>query len=276
MKRLSISMVSLVLISSAAFSQTYKVGDPAPFFSLARAGGGTLALSDFRGQIVFLNFIGYACPYCIDEAPEVEANIWQAFKDKGVQVVALDTWDGSEASVLAFSANTKTTFPVALKAGSYARLWNFQQNSFAIIDGDGVVQYIAPLSTPYSSRYAVHEQDMIDKLMELVTVAGVKQNAEGGPGDFQLHQSSPNPFSTATRIRLDIGARENGATTLFIYDLLGRRVTTLHQGHLSPGTFDFQWAGRDDAGKLVPGGVYFYVLQNAQTRIVKKLLYVRQ
>ena len=36
-----------------------KVGEPAPDFELQRLTGGTVALSEFRGKVVLLNFLGY-------------------------------------------------------------------------------------------------------------------------------------------------------------------------------------------------------------------------
>ena len=36
-----------------------KVGEPAPDFELQRLTGGTVTLSEFRGQVVLLNFLGY-------------------------------------------------------------------------------------------------------------------------------------------------------------------------------------------------------------------------
>ena len=36
-----------------------KVGEPAPDFELQRLTGGTVTLSEFKGKVVLLNFLGY-------------------------------------------------------------------------------------------------------------------------------------------------------------------------------------------------------------------------
>ncbi len=61
-----------------------------------------------------------------------------------------------------------------------------------------------------------------------------------------------------------------GATSIRLYDVLGRRVRTLR---LAPGARgEAQWNGRDENGVLVPAGLYFARLTggsfHAQTRVV--------
>lgn len=48
-----------------------KVGDPAPDFHARLLDGTELGLSDFRGQVVVLNFWFIACPPCLLEMPDL-------------------------------------------------------------------------------------------------------------------------------------------------------------------------------------------------------------
>lgn len=48
---------ALLLMVAPLFGQV-GVGSPAPSFSLAAFGGGTISLEDYRGKIVFINFFG--------------------------------------------------------------------------------------------------------------------------------------------------------------------------------------------------------------------------
>ncbi|MBK7366895.1 MAG: T9SS type A sorting domain-containing protein [Candidatus Eisenbacteria bacterium] len=48
-----------------------------------------------------------------------------------------------------------------------------------------------------------------------------------------------------------------GAAQVVIYDVIGRRVSTLHEGALGAGHHEFAWSRRDDRGARASAGVYF-------------------
>lgn len=48
------------------------IGQLAPDFALEDAEGNVVRLSDFRGQVVFLNFWASWCPFCVDEMPDIQ------------------------------------------------------------------------------------------------------------------------------------------------------------------------------------------------------------
>lgn len=66
-----------------------EVGRLAPDFILTDLEGNTVALSDFRGKVVFINFWATWCPPCRAEMPEIEA-IHQEYKGQGVVVIGVD------------------------------------------------------------------------------------------------------------------------------------------------------------------------------------------
>jgi len=84
---------------------------------------------------------------------------------------------------------------------------------------------------------------------------GVKQESHVVPGSFSLRQNYPNPFNPTTTITFDIA--KSAVTDIAIYDMLGRKVTTLMSGQLNPGTFSTQWNGRDEHNHAVASGVYY-------------------
>lgn len=91
------------------------------------------------------------------------------------------------------------------------------------------------------------------------------------PTNFGLHQNYPNPFNPSTNIRIELP--EESFTELFIYDLLGRSVRTLLMEDRSAGVFQITWDGRDDEGKLVNSGIYFYrVAAGDFTKTMKMIL----
>ena len=64
---------------------------------------------------------------------------------------------------------------------------------------------------------------------------------------------------------------------LAIYDVAGQPVRTFALGHQSPGKHSIIWDGRDDAGRELSDGLYFYRLktEDAETAFVGKTMLVR-
>jgi subtilisin-like proprotein convertase family protein len=91
------------------------------------------------------------------------------------------------------------------------------------------------------------------------------------PSRFALAQNSPNPFNPATTISFAVPANA-GLVTLSIYDVSGRKVNTLEQGNLPAGQYSRVWHGRDDTGRQVSSGVYFYKLSGAGFSQTRKMV----
>jgi endonuclease I len=72
---------------------------------------------------------------------------------------------------------------------------------------------------------------------------------------FRLRPATPNPFASGTTLVFDLDRRER--VTLEVYDVRGRRVRTLIDGVLEPGSHHVRWNGRDDAGAVLDAGLYF-------------------
>ncbi|HPG42066.1 MAG TPA: T9SS type A sorting domain-containing protein [bacterium] len=81
------------------------------------------------------------------------------------------------------------------------------------------------------------------------------------PIQFELHQNHPNPFSANTQFHFTL--QKPGQAQVVIYYLLGRRIRTLEAGPLNPGNHYLTWDRLDSHSQIVPAGVYFYRLQNA-------------
>ncbi len=77
---------------------------------------------------------------------------------------------------------------------------------------------------------------------------------------FKLYANYPNPFNPSTTLRFDVPqAVEN--LELTVYDILGKKVNTLHNGSVVAGQFSAQWNGVNQNNLAVPSGVYFAVLK---------------
>jgi hypothetical protein len=89
------------------------------------------------------------------------------------------------------------------------------------------------------------------------------------PSDFELLQNYPNPFNPETNITFTIPQRS--FTSLKIYDLLGREKAVLINNELDYGTHTIKFI----PDKSLPGGVYFYRLQNGKYSASKKLILIK-
>jgi len=105
-----------------------------------------------------------------------------------------------------------------------------------------------------------------------LTVTGI---GDGSPphGLPALISALPNPFSGGTRIELSLPGP--APATLEIYDVLGRKVTTLAARPFDAGRHSLFWDGRDARGRQVSPGVYFMRLDTGERSQIKKIVLVR-
>lgn len=93
------------------------------------------------------------------------------------------------------------------------------------------------------------------------------------PNNVILLQNHPNPFNNTTVIPFDLPTAE--MIRLCIFDINGRNIRTLVEGLLEAGSHKRHWHGRDDQGKRVASGIYFYDLSSKNYSQTKKLILVQ-
>src|SRR5713101_3801380 len=86
---------------------------PAPDFTLSTPSGASLSLTELRGKVVLLNFWATWCVPCRKEMPAIEA-LYQRYKDRGLEVVAISLDKLAAAPVEAFVQEMGVTYRVAL------------------------------------------------------------------------------------------------------------------------------------------------------------------
>lgn len=101
---------------------------------------------------------------------------------------------------------------------------------------------------------------------------GIKGESEP-PKEFSLKQNYPNPFNPVTVIGFDIPKETR--VKIVIYDILGCEVRTLVDKEMVPGRYSIIWDGTNNAGKLVPSGVYIYRFISRDYRSTKKMILMR-
>jgi len=117
-----IALVMVVLWSGAALAhgpRYHKVRlvrfprpPPAPEFQLPDDKGGVVALKDFRGQFLLLNFWATWCPPCVREMPSME-RLSKIMGDRSFTVLGISLDKEGPKKVLPFIKRLGVTFPIA-------------------------------------------------------------------------------------------------------------------------------------------------------------------
>jgi flagellar hook assembly protein FlgD len=66
-----------------------------------------------------------------------------------------------------------------------------------------------------------------------------------------------------------------GKVQLSIYNLQGQEVRSLVSGQMNPGRHAITWNGRDNAGQIVPSGVYLYKLRVNGFEETRKMTFMK-
>jgi len=90
-----------------------------------------------------------------------------------------------------------------------------------------------------------------------------------------LEQNYPNPFNGETTIEYAFPGQRQRRVELIVYSILGERIRTLKDCTERSGKHTVTWDGRDDSGKSVPSGIYFYVLKSGEETSGRKMLYLK-
>ena len=96
------------------------------------------------------------------------------------------------------------------------------------------------------------------------------QDPGGIPDKFELFANYPNPFNPATTIEFALDKQQ--AVRLEVFNILGRKVTTLVDQVLDAGYHKVVW---DSSAEKVSSGVYFYRLKGENQTVSRKMLLLK-
>lgn len=122
-----------------------------------------------------------------------------------------------------------------------------------------------------SKRFDTREHPTLENrplLAVTVVTTDVSDPPKATVEDFALLQNYPNPFNPTTEIRFSLN--RGGHVRLEVFDLKGRRVETLVEGHRPAGLHTIRF----DAGRLA-AGFYFYRLTAGRQQRTRRMILVR-
>ncbi|UCF04982.1 MAG: choice-of-anchor D domain-containing protein, partial [bacterium] len=93
------------------------------------------------------------------------------------------------------------------------------------------------------------------------------------PKAFALYQNAPNPFNPTTTIRFDLPRAVH--VKLSVYNVKGELIATLVNQSMTEGRKEVAWSAKDNKGRAVSSGIYFYRLVAGDFVQTKKMVLLR-
>lgn len=91
--------------------------------------------------------------------------------------------------------------------------------------------------------------------------------------NFELFNNYPNPFNPTTTIIFQIS--QAGNVKINIFDISGRLIKQLINEQIDAGEYSTIWDGRDNNGKKVSSGIYFYQIISGEFIQSKKMILLK-
>lgn len=109
MKTPFVAALATVLLSLPALAGV-NTGSPAPTFTLATRGGGSLSLSQLKGQVVLINFWASWCGPCRQEMPLLDS-LYKKYHKLGFTLVGVNVEPDAKEAEAALQ-KTPVSFPI--------------------------------------------------------------------------------------------------------------------------------------------------------------------
>jgi hypothetical protein len=142
-----------------------------------------------------------------------------------------------------FVINSNKAFAVG-QGGKLIMTTNGGDNWVVQVTGSGIELWSIDFAND-TVRYAIGSN------VVLKTTNGgilfVNQESSNVPNDFSLEQNYPNPFNPVTKIQFKIpllrgvDAEGGRGVLLTVFDITGKKITTLVNESLKPGTYSVEW-----------------------------------
>jgi photosystem II stability/assembly factor-like uncharacterized protein len=116
-------------------------------------------------------------------------------------------------------------------------------------------------ANPHFVVVGTHGRSMYKLDLSGLVTASDQDRPPDQPEVFTLEGNYPNPFSTSTTIIARLTSSAD--VKVEIFDLAGRRITTLHERQTAAGVLQVKWDGTFEHGLAVPSGVYLYRISSA-------------
>jgi len=180
-----------------------------------------------------------------------------------------------ETIVSGYSSGTTSGWDVVtlgLDPDSGAQNWSLRHDGAGQTD-EARAMAVSQLGDLYVTGYSYSpttDMDMLSLRYTMDVAADVAPGLDTFPVVPVLLKAYPNPFNP--QVALSFNLFRAGPTHLAIFDLRGRKMATLHEGHLEPGHHRLNWDGRDAEGRQLPAGIYVAKLTGQGQTTTRKVV----
>ena len=165
-----------------------------------------------------------------------------------------------------------------LSVGPYAGLWRLKDHSGGNLPW--LSQFEGQNFQPGQMQYA-HSYDSTKAVYAVVEYAilicqkpsYVEEEEIESPKGFELFQCYPNPFNHHTVIQYNLSKPTEVSVT--IYNILGQKVRTLVRKARQGGLMTVIWDGKDDRGRDLSSGIYFYQLHAGKFTQTRRMVLLK-
>lgn len=159
--------LSLAMVTMAWAGGFFKIGEPAPPFSLISVKGDSVSLKDFQGKVVVLGLF-HICEPCLIQGTNLQ-KVYEATRGQNVAVIGVNSSGDSQADVLEFLSvfPVKITYPYLTDPNQVTdKLYGggrFIPNVY-ILDQNGVIRWQRVGNMDLADHTAI--LDEVNKLLE--------------------------------------------------------------------------------------------------------------
>lgn len=150
-------------------------------------------------------------------------------------------------------------------------------------EGDEILKLQFRRNEPFTDRPgSIHLKEALfwnehGKNIGVETGGEIAINFNSGklPQIIALEQNTPNPFNPVTTIQFRITDNGPRSVTFSIYDVRGTIIRTLLRDVSIEGLHSVVWDGKDNNGKSVSAGMYFYSIQSGSMTKTRKMMLIK-
>ena len=132
----------LALIAASSLASSGLTGQPAPDFALKSSTGENLRLSEYRGDVVMINFWATWCGPCRQEMPLLD-ELYSRYQRVGFSLLGVNIDDDSRRAI-DMASELGVSFPVLFDAGKdVSRLYAVEaMPATVLVDREGNVRNV--------------------------------------------------------------------------------------------------------------------------------------
>jgi len=263
------------LIDGAAAAVVWSCGDSRTVPTLTAAD--QQAITEFlaTGRDLFINGSEIAYTLCDPVSPFYSAQSAAWFTNTLHATYATDFVFSNTISGVAGDPITDGLTNISLVSTNYGtglldgvqstgdafHVWSYNNQTYkAGVRTAGAGARVVYFSFPWECMQQSTQRDLVmQRVIDYFGgTTGVDNPVTAAPVRSTLAQNTPNPFNPATTIGYSLATA--GQVELRVYDLNGRMVRELVNAPQAASRYQVEWDGRDDLGRSLASGVYFYQL----------------